>query len=270
MEALVAMTAIAGATSRLRILSLVLANDYRHPVMLHKAVATLDVLSEGRVELGLGTGWMADDYAAAGLTLAPAAVRVERLEEAISIVKGLFGPDPLTYRGSHYSITGLDGLPKPFQQPHPPLLIGGGGRKILELAGREADIVGVHASMRGGDLDVQTIRDFSFEKFDEKVRWVRAAAGEAGRPAEAIELQCSIYLTKIDGRDAGAGSSRSFASLLASDPGLVADSPAVLIGSLDQCTEKLQERRERLGFSYLNLGRDVRGVAPLVARLSGT
>ena len=109
--------------------------------MVHKAMATLDVLSEGRVEVGLGAGWLQSDYQAADVPYDPAGVRVDRLEESLRVIKGLFGSAPLSFSGKHYRITALEGLPKPVQRPRPPLLIGGGGRRILSLAGRHADIV---------------------------------------------------------------------------------------------------------------------------------
>src|SRR4051812_38856380 len=124
MEPLVAMTAAAEATSTLRVLPLVLGNDYRHPVLLHKALATLDVLSGGRVEIGLGAGWMDSDYAAANIPFDPPGVRVDRLAEWVQVITGLFGREPLFFCGKHYQISDLEGLPKPVQVPHPPLLIG--------------------------------------------------------------------------------------------------------------------------------------------------
>ncbi|MFD0822460.1 LLM class flavin-dependent oxidoreductase, partial [Micromonospora zhanjiangensis] len=144
MDPLVAMTVAAEATSRLRVLSLVLCNDFRHPVALHRALANLDVFSGGRVEFGLGAGWLRDDHDAAGLRFDPAGVRIDRLAESIGIILDLFGGKPVSRTGRYYRVTDLVGLPEPAQRPHPPLLVGGGGRRILELAGRTADIVGVN------------------------------------------------------------------------------------------------------------------------------
>src|ERR1051326_6303402 len=150
MEPRVALRAAAEASQHLRVLSLVLANDYRHPVLLHKTAATIDVFSEGRLELGLGSGWLASEYAAAGIPFDAPAVRIARLEESIKILKGLFAAQPLSFEGAHYRLHQVDGLPKPVQRPHPPLLIGGGGRRVLELAAREADIVSVHCNLAEG------------------------------------------------------------------------------------------------------------------------
>lgn len=271
MEPLTALTAAATATERLRLLTLVLANDYRHPVMLHKAAATLDVISAGRLELGIGAGWLAADYVAAGMTFSPPAVRIDRLAESIAVMGGLFGPGPLTYRGAHYSVTELDGLPKPVQQPRPPFLVGGGGPRILDLAARTADIVGVHCRLGAGVPTKEAVADLSAERVSEKVGWVRAAAAAAGRTLDEIELQFSMYLVHIGDvplpQDA---TGSTFARLLAADPHLVANSPAVLVGSIDACVDALQERRERYGFSYFDLGGDLDAIAPIVARLAGT
>jgi probable F420-dependent oxidoreductase len=256
MEPVVAMTAAAAATDRLRVLSLVLGNDYRHPVLVHKAMATLDVLSEGRVEIGLGAGWMRSDY--------------QRLEESVVVLKGLFGPGPLTFDGAHYRIDGLDGLPKPVQRPHPPLLVGGGGRRVLSVAGRHADIVSVNPSLRDGVVTAELLEDATAERIDQKVGWVREATAAAGRRPDEVELQLNLLVCQVTG---GAGqASRAVSSLAggATDPALLEKSPAVLAGSVAQCVEALQERRERFGISYVNLGGEVEAAAPIVARLAGT
>ena len=271
MEPTIAMMAAADATRRLRILSLVLGNDYRHPVLVHKAMATMDVLSQGRVEVGIGAGWMTSDYEAAGIAYEPPGSRIGRLAESVKIVKGLFGPAPVTFVGDHYRITALDGLPKPVQQPRPPLLLGGGGKQMLTVSASEADIVGLNANLREGAITRATVADLGADRFDDKLGWVRAAVTAAGRSMADIELQLSLYVCRITGvRATVEASVSSFASRLNADPALLARSPAVLCGSLEQCVEALQERRERYGFSYINLGNDVEGAAPLVARLAGT
>jgi probable F420-dependent oxidoreductase len=271
MDPLTALTAAAQVTSRIRLLTLVLGNDFRHPVPLHKAFATLDVLSGGRVEIGLGAGWMESDYTSTGLPFDPAAVRLARLGESVAVLDGLFGQKPLNFSGAHYTIRDLDGLPKPVQQPRPPVMLGGGGRLALELAGRIADIVGVHARLRGDTPFADAATDLRAENVAKKVDWVRAAWWRAGRPANGPELQFSIYLVDVtDSRSSATQSASSFARSLAADVGALADSPAVLVGSVEACVERLLELRERYGFSYFNLGGDVDMVAPLVARLAGS
>lgn len=271
LEATVAMMAAAAATDRLRILSLVLANDYRHPVLLHKAAASIDLLSDGRLELGLGTGWLSSDYRGSGISLDPPGVRIGRLEETLKILKGLFGPHPFSFEGAHYRIRDLDGLPKPIQRPHPPILVGGGGKRILRLAALEADIVGVHCNLRRGKPGMHAAADFSAHRVAEKVRWVHEEIEAAAPGRKSPVLQFSIYLCRVsDSSGKGTEAVSSFARWLGADPFLISDSPAVLVGSMEQCVEKLQEQRERYGFSYFKLGGDIEAVAPIVARLAGT
>jgi probable F420-dependent oxidoreductase len=268
MEPVVAMTAAAEATRNLRMLSLVLGNDYRHPALLHKSMATLDVLSGGRVEIGLGAGWMASDYAAANIPLDPPGVRVDRLAEAVDVLKGLFGAEPLAYEGKHYQISNLDGLPKPVQAPHPPLLIGGGGRRMLELAGATADIVGVNAKMRPDASTGSALLDLTGERVAAKIAIAKAAARAAGRDPETLRYQTSILslnLTDVPG-------ARPWVSSMAADvtdPAVLAASPAVLHGSVASCVETLQGRREELGLDYIHIGGDPAAAAPIVARLAG-
>ena len=271
LEPITAMTAAAEATTRLRVLSLALANDYRHPVLVHKALATLDVLSGGRVELGIGAGWMASDYRAAGIAMESAGRRIERLEESIAVLTGLFAPGPFSFAGEHYQVEALDGLPEPAQRPRPPLLVGGGGRRILSLAARVADIVGVHCRLGSGVQDAEAVADLTADRVAEKVGWVREAATATGRTADDIEWQFSVYHCQVSRPGhAPAQNVSSFAALMEEAPEVLADSPAVLVGDVEQCVDLLQERRERYGFSYLNLGADIESVAPIVARLAGT
>ncbi len=269
MEPVVAMTAAAEATRTLRVLSLVLGNDYRHPALLHKSLGTLDVLSGGRVEIGVGAGWMPSDYAAVGIPLDPPGVRVDRLAEAVDVLKGLFGPDPLSYDGKHYQITGLDGLPKPVQAPHPPLLIGGGGRRMLQLAGAAADIAGINAVMRAGTPTGSALLDLTGERVAAKIATVHAAARAAGRDPASLRYQTSILSLNVT----DVPEARPWVSSMAADvadPAVLAASPAVLHGSVASCVETLQRRREEFGLDYIHIGGDPAAAAPIVARLAGT
>jgi probable F420-dependent oxidoreductase len=271
MEPTIAMASAAEATSRLRVLSLVLGNDYRHPVMVHKAMATLDVMSEGRVEVGLGAGWLLSDYRAAHVPYDPAGVRIDRLEESLQVMKGLFGPAPLNFSGSHYRITELEGLPKPVQRPYPPLLVGGGRRRVLSVAGRHADIIGINPSLTNGAVSPEAILDMTPERVAQKVTWARAATEAAGRPVSDIEFQASMLICRIS---SSAGPAAAAVSSLAAwgdlDPEVVARSPVALAGSIEQCIERLLENRERFGISYVNLGGNVDAVGPIVQRLAGS
>ncbi|HJU03386.1 MAG TPA: TIGR03621 family F420-dependent LLM class oxidoreductase [Actinomycetes bacterium] len=270
MEPTIAMAAAADATARLRVLSLVLGNDYRHPVMVHKAMATLDVLSEGRVEVGLGAGWLLSDYRAAHVPYDPAGVRIDRLEESLQIMKGLFRSPPLSFSGRHYQITGLEGLPKPVQQPGPPLLVGGGRRRVLSVAGRHADIIGINPSLQDGVVSPEAILDMTPERVAQKVTWAREAAEAAGRSIADLEFQASMLICRISSASGPAAAAVSSLAARANvDPEVLAQSPVALAGSIEQCIERLIENRERFGISYVNLGGNVDAVGPIVQRLAG-
>ncbi len=270
METMTAMTAIAEATSRLRVLSLALNNDLRHPVLLHKAAATIDLLSGGRLELGLGAGWLERDYSAAGISFDPPGVRIERLEETIRIIKGLFAPSPFSFTGRHYRVDSLEGLPRPTQLPRPPILIGGGGRRILELAAREADIIGIHARLNVAAMGPEAARDLSEDAVAAKVVVIRDTLVTAGRSIDDVELQFTIYDCRITDRvQLPVESNTGFARFLDAEPDLYSRSPAVLVGSLDACADRLVELRERFSISYFKLSGDPESTAPIVARLAG-
>jgi probable F420-dependent oxidoreductase len=270
LEPITAMTAAVAVTERLRVVSLVACNDYRHPVITHRMAAFIDVLSEGRLELGLGAGWLRSDYDAAGLAYDPPPVRISRLIEAVAIIKGLFGPEPVTHEGEHYRITALDGRPKPAQRPRPPLLIGGGGPRVLAFAAREADIVGFNANLRAGAITSEVAADLGADPMAQKLTWVREAAERAGRSMADIELQLSCFVTAVT---ADMQAARTQLQALADLFGLpiedVAHSPSVLVGTVDHCVERLQELRERHGFSYIDLRADPETTAPIVERLAG-
>lgn len=261
-----ALMAAADATTTLRIGSLVFCNDYRHPVVLAKEAATLDVLSGGRFELGLGAGWMRSDYERAGLPLDPPAVRVERLGEAIEVVRGLFGPAPCTFHGRHYRIEGLQGTPRPVQRPHPPIVVGGGGRRLLELAARQADVVGLNPRMAAGVIDAAAAADGTAAATERKIAWVRAAAGDR---FDRLELQARVHLVVVtDDRDAIAA---ELAPAFGLSPAEALGSPHTLVGTVDQIVDDLVARRERFGISAIGVGLDaLESLAPVVARLAGT
>lgn len=270
MDPIATVAAASTATSSIRFLTLVLANDFHHPVLLHRSIATIDVLAKGRVELGLGTGWLEADYVAAGIRYDPIGTRIDRLAESIAILKGLFGTGPVTFSGRHHQVVELKGLPESIQRPHPPLLIGGGGARLLALAAREADIVGVHARLPSGGLDAKAVADLAADRIGQKVAWIRSAASQAGRDQSDLELQFTVYLCHVASTTRRAtATASSFASLLGADADLVRESPAVLIGTVEACVDRLIEFRERFGLTYWHLGPDVEAVAPIVARLSG-
>ena len=261
-----AVMAAADATTRLRIGGLVWCNDYRHPVVTAKEAATIDVLSEGRFELGLGAGWMTTDYEQSGIALDRPGVRIDRLAEAVAVVKGLFGDGPVTFDGEHYRIEGLEGRPKPLQRPGPPLLLGGGGHRMLSLAAREADIVGINIDLRKGVIDADSGPNATTDATVEKLRWVHEAAGER---YDDLELQVRVHVAAVtDDREAMA---EMLGPALGISPADALESPHALAGSVEQLVDQIRERRDRFGISYIGIGADaMEDMAPVVARLAGT
>ncbi len=273
---IVAGQAVADATTTVRVGQVVMASDFRHPAVLAKELATLDVLSGGRVEIGIGAGWMREEFDAAGIPFDAASVRITRLEEAVTVLKGLFADEPCTFAGQHYRITRLDGLPKPVQRPHPPFFIGGGSPRVLRIAGREADLVGINASLRRGALGEHAIRDLSRDRVAEKVRWVLEGAASRGRTPEDVELEMNLWLAKVTPTTTEA---RDFLDRTARRSGveteLLASSPSVLVGTVEQCIDTLRERRETLRLScfQLDAGHPNPGIdafGPVIAALAGT
>jgi probable F420-dependent oxidoreductase len=258
------LMAAADATETLRVGSMVLGNDYRHPVVLAKEAATLDVLTGGRFDLGIGAGWMTTDYVAAGLSLDRAGVRIQRLAEALAVLRGLWSDEPCTFGGDHYRVTALDGHPKPLTPGGPPIVIGGGGRRVLSLAGAEADVVGINVNLAAGVIDREAFWDGRPETTDEKVGWVRAAAGDRDP-----ELHVRVHLAMVtDDRD---GMVDQLADGFGLTPDVAKATPHALVGDVSQICDQLVERRERWGISYLGLSMDqLEPFAPVIARLAGT
>lgn len=259
-----ALMAAADATTTLRVGALVLANDYRHPAVMAKDAATLDILSEGRFELGLGAGWMTTDYQHAGIPMDPPGVRIARLEEACQVVKGLFSPGPCHFAGEHYTIDGLAGTPKPLQSPHPPLVIGGGGRRVLEVAGRHADIVGLNPTLTKGVIDADAGPSATEAATDAKLRWIAAAAGD--RYAD-LELQTRIHVCVVtDDREGTAEAMAPFFGIPAEE---ALRSPHALAGTPEQIADDIRFRRERFGISSIGISlADLDALEPVIALLA--
>ena len=263
---LVALTAAVEATSTLRVGTLVFDNDYRHPIHLAKEVATLDLLSEGRVEFGLGAGWIRADYDAAGLPYDRAGVRIDRMVEGLAIIRQLWADGTATFSGNHYQVAGLRGLPRPHTPGGPPVLIGGGGRRVLTIAAQQADIVGFNVSLHEGEVGPGAAQSALADVFVERVRWVREAAGER---FDQLELQLNTFAVLV------VDDPQSMFELIAPqfglDPAQVGGIPMVLAGPVDAICDQLVERRERYGFSYISIhAHEVDAMAPVVARLAGT
>jgi probable F420-dependent oxidoreductase len=259
-----ALATAAEATVSLRIGSFVFANDYRHPVVLAQEAATLDVLSGGRFELGIGAGWLREEYAWAGIPFDPPGVRIDRLAEALTIIKGLLGEGPVNFAGAHYRITGMTGGPRPIQRPHPPILVGGGGPRLLTLAAREATIVGLNPrALPGGGLDRA---DIGFASVARKATLAREAAGLRW---EDVELNIAAVEAAVT--DDPRGAAAPIAARLGLGEEDVLTSPHVLLGTADALADRLREYRERWGLAYIIVPeRAMAAFAPVVARLRGT
>ena len=263
---LVALTVAAEATTDLKVGSLVFGNDYRHPIVLAKEVATLDLMSSGRVEFGLGAGWMTTDYEQSGIPHDPPGVRISRMAESLAIMKSLWSTGAATFKGEHYTINGAVGAPLPHSRPHPKVIIGGGGQRVLGIAAREADIVGVNPSLAAGYVGPEVLATTTAEYYDQRIAWIRGAAGDR---FDDLELQVLTFLVQIvpDREEA----IERLSSLMGVTPDQIDGSPIALIGTIEQITERLLERRARFGFSYVVVHeREMEAFAPVVAALTGT
>jgi probable F420-dependent oxidoreductase len=259
-----ALVSVAEATTTLRVGTLVWCNDYRHPLMLAKEAATIDVLSGGRLEFGIGAGWMTTDYEQSGIQLDSPGVRIDRMAEAITIIKGLFANGPVTFSGNHYNIRDHEGTPKPLQNPVP-FLIGGGGKKVLTIAAKEADIIGINVALTAGKIDESAGPNATAQATLQKLEWIAEAAGDR---YDDLELQTRVHLAVVTDDRFG------FAEMVAPALGLSAeaalDSPHALAGTVDELCDQIVERRERFGLSYITIGADsAEAFAPIVARLAG-
>jgi probable F420-dependent oxidoreductase len=263
MAPLPALQAAAHATQRLRVGTIVLDNDFRHPAMLAKDAATMDVMTDGRLELGIGAGWMAADYAWSGLPFDPPGVRVARLREAVQIIKALFADGPVTFNGTYYEIDGLEGYPKPIQKPRIPILIAGSRKGMLTLAAQEADIVGIEdrqfAERATGSAEIHPAIAA------EQVAVVRKAAGE-----RYAQLELNVFAARAEVTDKPDAAAEALASQMNTNAEAILNSASFLIGSVDSMVETLEQRREEWGLSYIMVfDRVMDAFAPVVKRLAG-
>jgi probable F420-dependent oxidoreductase len=263
-----AMAVIAAATDRLRIAAFVLNNDLRHPAVLAQDLASLDVLSEGRLDVAIGAGWNVPEYEAIGVPFDAGGTRVERLEEAVAVLRGCFGDGRFSFAGRHYRITDLDAGPKPVQRPHPPFMIGGGGPRILRFAGREAQIVGLAPTIadRGPDAPPR----FSLAATRQQLGWVRDGAGDRFGDLVLNVYPSSYPIVLTD--DPRAEARRAADALRARGTDLtddeVLESAHLFIGSVDSLVEKFERLRSELGISSFMVG-EMDELLPVVERLAG-
>ena len=261
-----ALISAAEATKNLRVGTNVLNNDFRHPVLVAREAATADLLTEGRFELGLGAGHMQSEYNQAGLSFDAGRIRVERLSEAVTLIKRLLSGEQVTLAGRYYSVTGHTIYPLPVQRPHPPILVGGNGLSLLTLAAREADIVGLSGiTFRGGGA-APDISGWRVSEIDRRTRLIRAVSGDRYEGLELSALVQRVVVTN-DRRKAAEDLASRWMQL---SPEEVLESPYVLIGTVDEIIEDIQARRERWGISYYAIFEPyVDAFAPVVARLAG-
>jgi probable F420-dependent oxidoreductase len=262
---LVALAVAAEATTTIEIGALVFDNDYRHPVVLAKEVATLDVVSGGRAVFGLGAGWMRTDYEQSGIAYDEPAVRVDRLEEALEVYRQLFEEGTATFAGEHYVVEGARGEPRP-TAGRPKLLVGGGGKRVLTLAARHADVVGINPNLRSGATDRATAQSAVADLVDKRIGWVREAAGDR---FDDLDLQMLTFVVAVG------GDRRGMAQAMAPAMGLTEEqayeTPLALVGSVDEICDQLQERRARWGINdWVVHDPEAEAFAEVVARLAGT
>jgi probable F420-dependent oxidoreductase len=261
-----ALVSAAEATKTLRVGTNVLNNDFRHPVLVAREAATVDLLTRGRLLLGLGAGHMQSEYDQAGLSFDTGATRVERLAEAVTVIKGLLRGEQVTFSGQHYRVTGHRGHPLPVQRPHPPIVISGNGRRLLTLAAREADIVGLSGITfrRGGTAP--DISAWKVSGISERLQLIREVSGD-----RYARLQLNVLVQRVvvtdDRREAAEELAGQWNQLT---PDEILQSPYVLIGSVNQIIEDLQSHRERWGISYCTIFETYADAfAPVVAQLGG-
>jgi probable F420-dependent oxidoreductase len=256
---------VAAVTDRLRVGTFVFNNDLRHPIVLAQELASIDRLSRGRLIVGIGAGWNEPEYRQAGIPFGRTEVRLERLEESVAVLKAVFAGG-VNFRGKYYTVEGFEDFIRPQQQPHPPLLIGGGGQRGLTLAARQADIVGLAPRIEG------RLQSVSAEATDQKLEWIRTAAGN-----RFDELEINTYAAL---RDSARVTDRGRAALeeisdrirAASRGEMTPDdldaSPHVLVGSVGHLVEKILAMRDRWGINVVTLG-EPEEFAPVVERLAG-
>lgn len=259
------MAAAAAVTSTLRVGARVLCIDYHHPVVLAKTAATLDLLSDGRLELGLGAGWVASEYEAMGIAMDSAGVRLARLADTIAFLDDFFTGETLAERSGSITAHGFKGQPVPVQQPRPPIMIGGGAQRVLTMAGRLADIVSFNFDNRAGVVGPEGVKSASAAGMEQRIAWVREGAGDR---FDQIELEVGAYFTVVT--DAAVPTAEKMGGMFGLTAEEMLEHPNALIGSVDAICDRLVERRERFGISYVSVSdRNLDAFAPVVERLAG-
>lgn len=263
---IVGLTIAAEATTTLNVGALVFDNDYRHPVVLAKEMATLDLATEGRVEFGIGAGWMRSDYDESGIPYDEPKVRIDRMVEGLDVIRQLWRDGSASLKGEHYTVTNAQGRPRPHTPGGPKLIIGGGGKRVLSIAAREADIVGVNPNLRAGAVGPEVAATVNGDAYRERLRWIKDAAGAR---FDDIELQCLTFFVQFT--DDGAAAYENLAPLFGVTPDKAREVPVALAGTVEDIAETLQWRREEYGHSYIVVHEpELEQFAAVVAKLAGT
>ncbi len=269
LAAVPAMAVAAEVTSTLRVGCRVFCTDYRNPVMLAKELATLDMFSDGRLEIGLGAGWLQGEYEAIGIPFNRPGVRIDRFVETLSVVRACFGSGEVKVEGTHVHAVGFEGVPKPTTRPGgalPPLMIGGGSKRMLGIAGREADIVSLNFDNSSGKIGPAGVGSSTAALTASKIGWIRDGAGDR---FDSIEIEIGAYFTIVT--DQRAPTLEKMGPMLGLSAEEFGQHPHALVGSVDAICEQIIERRETFGISYITVGRSVmEAFAPVVDRLGGS
>jgi probable F420-dependent oxidoreductase len=260
-----ALTALAMSTTSIRVGTMVLANDWRNPLLVAREAATLDWLSNGRLELGIGAGWLTTDYEQLGIPYDRPGVRVERMMEGLTLIRDLLSGERVNHSGRYYRLTNASCFPRPVQKPHPPIVVGGGSRRLLTFAGQLADVVNVHTNL-GAEHVVgdQSRADISSKAASRRFGWVREGAG--GR-LQQIELGLRIFAASVTERPEATAAELGRRWQLGATELL--DSPYALIGSVDGITDGILKRRREFGATYYTWNEpEMEKMAPIVRRLA--
>ena len=253
LECFTTIAALVPITTRLRFLQTVACNSFRHPGLLAKMVATLDVISEGRMELGIGAGWLQEEYDAYGYDFPPAPTRLAQLKEALEVLKLLWSGERVDYAGTHYRLRGAVCAPRPVQRPRPPILVGGGGAGLLAIAAAAADIVNIVPPTSHGAANPGAVRRFTLPAFQRKAAHVRDLAARAGRDPSSVALS-AMFFVQLASSEAEA---RELTRTVAARYGMVEAEaerfPLMLIGTVSQLRERLAERIALLDLGYVVL-----------------
>lgn len=261
---IVGMAVAAAATTSLHVASAVFAPDFRHPAVLARELASIDLISGGRLEVGIGAGYTVADYATTGIHMDRAGVRVDRMMEYVAVLRGLFQRAPFSFNGTHYQISELQGVPTPFTPGGPPILIAGGGKRMLTYAATHADIIGVNTNLPSSEARAASIRDAVPSSIDEKLAWIREAAGERFND---IELHDWVQFAQVTNDSSAV--IRDLTDRFGADEFAVRSSPKVLVGEVGEIVERVHALRDRWGYSYFTVQQPAAlEFAEVVARLA--